>query len=318
MQKVIDKVSKYTREDLDTKLKQAYIRELKDEDFKNLTLRLNLSDEELMKYTSKLRKTTEQLKVCKNCKGLLHCKNEINGFIYYPVVQNGKLNFSHISCKYKRKFMKDNQYLDNIYSFDIPKDIINAKMKDIYTDDKNRINAIKWIKDFIHEYDGNKKQKGLYFIGEVCDVDGVCGGYNLQWAWTSGQIVNELAKKGVKSAIVYWPEFLRKLKASFNSDNESFSTLFDRIKNVPLLLIDDIGAENTTPWGRDEILGPILQYRMQQNLTTFFTSNLSLDDLEKHFSVTKESVDVVKSRRILERIKDLTTELVMIGENRRK
>ena len=28
--------------------------------------------------------------------------------------------------------------------------------------------------------------KGLYFAGEVVDVDGVCGGYNLQWAWTSG------------------------------------------------------------------------------------------------------------------------------------
>ncbi len=308
MQKVIDKVSKYAREDLDTKLKQAYIRELKDEDFKNLTSRLNLSDDKLMKYTSKLRKTTEQLKMCKNCKGLLHCKNEINGFIYYPELQNGKLNFSHISCKYKRKFMKDNMYLNNIYSFDIPKDIINAKMKDIYTDDKNRIPTIKWIKDFIHEYDSNKKQKGLYLNGNFG-----CGKTYLVAA-----CFNELAKKGVKSAIVYWPEFLRKLKASFNSDNESFSGLFDRIKNVPLLLIDDIGAENTTPWGRDEILGPILQYRMQQNLTTFFTSNLSLEDLEKHFSVTKESVDVVKSRRILERIKDLTTELVMIGENRRK
>ncbi len=31
----------------------------------------------------------------------------------------------------------------------------------------------------------------LYFTGEVCDVDGVCGGYNLQWAWTSGHIVGE-------------------------------------------------------------------------------------------------------------------------------
>ena len=31
----------------------------------------------------------------------------------------------------------------------------------------------------------------LYFCGEVCDVDGVCGGYNLQWAWTSGKIVGE-------------------------------------------------------------------------------------------------------------------------------
>ena len=37
----------------------------------------------------------------------------------------------------------------------------------------------------------SKTHKGLYFIGEMVDVDGVCGGYNLQWAWTSGKIVGE-------------------------------------------------------------------------------------------------------------------------------
>ena len=31
-----------------------------------------------------------------------------------------------------------------------------------------------------------KSCKGLYFIGEAVDVDGTCGGYNLQWAWSSG------------------------------------------------------------------------------------------------------------------------------------
>ena len=31
----------------------------------------------------------------------------------------------------------------------------------------------------------------LYITGELCDVDGECGGYNLQWAWTSGHIVGE-------------------------------------------------------------------------------------------------------------------------------
>lgn len=34
-----------------------------------------------------------------------------------------------------------------------------------------------------------KDQAGVYVIGEQCDVDGECGGYNLQWAWTSGWIV---------------------------------------------------------------------------------------------------------------------------------
>ena len=37
----------------------------------------------------------------------------------------------------------------------------------------------------------SKKIPNLYFVGEICDVDGVCGGYNLQWAWTSGHIVGE-------------------------------------------------------------------------------------------------------------------------------
>lgn len=32
----------------------------------------------------------------------------------------------------------------------------------------------------------SKKVKGLYFAGELLDVDGTCGGYNLQWAWSSG------------------------------------------------------------------------------------------------------------------------------------
>lgn len=37
----------------------------------------------------------------------------------------------------------------------------------------------------------SKQIDNLYFCGEVCNVDGVCGGYNLQWAWTSGHIVGE-------------------------------------------------------------------------------------------------------------------------------
>ena len=32
----------------------------------------------------------------------------------------------------------------------------------------------------------SKLVPGLYFAGELLDVDGKCGGYNLQWAWSSG------------------------------------------------------------------------------------------------------------------------------------
>lgn len=38
----------------------------------------------------------------------------------------------------------------------------------------------------------SKIHPGLYFCGELLDVDGICGGYNLQWAWTSGYIAGEM------------------------------------------------------------------------------------------------------------------------------
>lgn len=38
----------------------------------------------------------------------------------------------------------------------------------------------------------SKKCRGLYFAGEIIDVDGGCGGFNLQWAWASGMLAGEL------------------------------------------------------------------------------------------------------------------------------
>ncbi|NLZ53156.1 MAG: NAD(P)/FAD-dependent oxidoreductase [Thermoanaerobacteraceae bacterium] len=38
--------------------------------------------------------------------------------------------------------------------------------------------------------------KGLYFCGEILDIDGSCGGFNLQWAWSSGYVAGESAATG--------------------------------------------------------------------------------------------------------------------------
>ena len=52
-------------------------------------------------------------------------------------------------------------------------------------------------------------------------------------------------------------------------------------------------------------------------LSTFFTSNLTLEQLKEHLSVTKEGVDVIKSGRIIERIKQLTNVEEMASKNLR-
>ena len=44
----------------------------------------------------------------------------------------------------------------------------------------------------------SKKVKGLYFTGEIMDVFGDCGGYNLQWAWSSGAVAGIHAAKEIR------------------------------------------------------------------------------------------------------------------------
>ena len=133
-------------------------------------------------------------------------------------------------------------------------------MKDIDTSDENRFETIIWLKNFIDNYKKGIANKGLYLTGNFG-----CGKTYLIAA-----IFNELAKSNYKSSIIFWPEFLRQ---AFYDD---FNAKFEYVKKAPLLLIDDIGAEGLTAWNRDEILCPLLQYRMDNNLTTFFTSNFSI------------------------------------------
>ena len=115
-------------------------------------------------------------------------------------------------------------------------------------------------------------------------------------------------------------EYLRSLKDSFQSNSsDEFKNKFNDIKYAKLLLIDDLGAESVTAWNRDEILGTILQYRMQENLPTFITSNLNIKELEEHLSITSSNrTEKVKAVRIIERIKQLTIDVEMISKNNRK
>ena len=126
---------------------------------------------------------------------------------------------------------------------------------------------------------------------------------------------NELKSKfKIDAEIVYVPELLRKLKEDLNSVGDKLYYL----ENVNVLLLDDIGAEKVTEWGRDEILGTILQTRMNKGMPTFFTSNLNITELEHHLSLTKENEDLVKAKRIIERIKFLAEDIELLGNNYRE
>lgn len=297
--------SKYQKNNLDYILKDDYVKALKDESFKKLVNKLKLKDEIGMKYTSKLENTVNDLKNCSKCKNLIECKNKVNGCVYYPTLNIDRLEFNYVACKYKNKFLEE-QNINKSVSFGLSEDLKNAKMSEIDINDTKRVEIIKWLKNFYDNYPNEKK--GLFLHGS----------FGSGKTYLIAALLNELAKKDYKTVLVYYPELLTKLKSSFDTEDENnYSNLINSIKQADILLLDDLGAETVTNWSRDEILGTILQYRMENNLSTFITSNLNIEELEIHLSLAKNSMDKVKARRIIERVKQLTYDLELISKNRR-
>lgn len=285
-------------------LKRSYMDACSNKDFYNYVSNLPIEEDTLIKYTSTLEESFKEFENCKNCKSLSNCKNKIKGYKFVPEKTNNNITFSYTACERKIKQDEKNKYLENIKYYDISTDLSKASFKDVYKDDKKRVPILKYMTEFIKDYTKGNKPKGIYLNGS----------FGSGKTYLTAALFNDLAKRGVKCAIVYYPEFLRDLKASFKTD---YDDKFNYIKKVPILLLDDIGAENVSNYNRDEVLGPILQYRMEEELPTFFTSNLTIEELEKNLAITTTGADKIKARRIVERIKQLTISLELVSKNRR-
>lgn len=290
---------KKSKKAINDELRRDFVLASSDETFKKLCNRLKCDDEILMKYTSKLADSACELKNCSRCKGLSYCKNAVKGHVYFPTVTKDFIEFSYKSCKYFKEKKKNNTIF-----FETPKMLMNASLSELITE-KERANILKYIKDFLKKKVNGETVKGLYLSGS----------FGSGKSYILSALLNELSLKGYKCVNINYPLLLNKLKASFSDYN--YNDVMEEIMTCDVLLIDDIGAENNSPWSRDEVLGTILQYRMDSDLTTFFTSNFTINELETELSETNKGTDLIKARRIIERIKYLTVEDKLISKDKR-
>ena len=290
---------KKSKKAINDELRRDFVLASSDETFKKLCNRLKCDDEILMKYTSKLTDSACELKNCSRCKGLSYCKNAVKGHVYFPTVTKDFIEFSYKSCKYFKEKKKNNTIF-----FETPKMLMNASLSELITE-KERANILKYIKDFLKKKVNGETVKGLYLSGS----------FGSGKSYILSALLNELSLKGYKCVNINYPLLLNKLKVSFSDYN--YNDVMEEIMTCDVLLIDDIGAENNSPWSRDEVLGTILQYRMDSDLTTFFTSNFTINELETELSETNKGTDLIKARRIIERIKYLTVEDKLISKDKR-
>ena len=229
--------------------------------------------------------------------GLEPCLEVHNGFI----LVNYKRTEEAIREERERKRKR------LIHSINMPKNIAEARFSDTALTPE-RQDVIGELLKFINSYKPNSTeyQKGLYLAGP-------CG---VGKTYMMGALANELSENGIETTLVNVPTYSAEIKQAIATNTVEAKLV--SIKNTPILVLDDIGAEMNSAWFRDEVLMVILQHRMLQELPTFFTSNFTIDQLEAHFAHSnKGDQELLKAKRLIERIRFLAKEYFVDGQNHR-
>lgn len=231
---------------------------------------------------------------------------------YQPklLINAGQIDVAYVPSAQLRAEQRAKELRDRVTIISMPKWLPAANFDDFYTDDQqgssSRNLALEEALKFCMNYSVDHFQPGLYLSGSF----GVGKTYLL------GATANELAKRNVKTTILHFPSFVVKMRQAIQ--NRTLNEERDQVSQAPVLMIDDIGADVMTSWARDDLLAVILEYRMQAELPTFFSSNMTMNELENHLAEdNKDNVEPLKAKRIMQRIQYLSREIDVQGNNLR-
>ena len=120
------------------------------------------------------------------------------------------------------------------------------------------------------------------------------GKYGTGKTHLAAAIANFSLSVNIQPLFITVPDLLDSLRFSYNNPGTTFEERFEEIRNCPLLILDDFGTQNATPWAQEKLF-QIINYRYINKLPLVVTTNLELNDIEE---------------RILSRLKD--SELVTV------
>ncbi|KUO52177.1 MAG: hypothetical protein APF76_03830 [Desulfitibacter sp. BRH_c19] len=131
--------------------------------------------------------------------------------------------------------------------------------------------ALSAAKCFVNDVKLNTVKKGLFFCGPVGSGK----------TFLASSIARELALSNQDVLFVVVPDFLDSLRFTFDKGEDGMTEkeLMDVVWHIPVLILDDLGAHNYTQWTLNKIYS-LLNYRLNHELPTVITSNLSLNELE--------------------------------------
>lgn len=130
--------------------------------------------------------------------------------------------------------------------------------------------ALREAQRFVTDFLCGRAEYGLLFTG------GVGSGKT----FLAAAIVNAIVVKDGAALFVVVPDFLDRIRATYTDrDDVSERDLVEQAKNIPLLVLDDLGAHQYTEWSCQKIYS-ILNYRLNHMLPVIVTTNLDLEDIK--------------------------------------
>lgn len=107
------------------------------------------------------------------------------------------------------------------------------------------------------------------------------GNYGTGKTHLAAAIANIALRRQMRVLFAIVPDLLDHLRATFGPSSEvKYDNRFETIREVPLLILDDLGTENATPWAREKLF-QIINYRYNDALPTVITSNRKPEDIDQ-------------------------------------
>lgn len=296
MQKLkFDKNTRASKEIL--KKKEALSNELlQQREIKLAIKQLKMSREEFDFYLGYLLSYFEDREYCKCCSNLDKCPKDIKGTVLKLVrKEDNSIEREFTLCpKREEKRKIDHNYLIR----DFNDDLLEVDIDDM----ENRKGRFKYEKKVL-ELDLDSSKDGMF----------ICGPASSGKSYPLIALCNDFVKNNKTCAFVDVKIFLESLKNTFGDSKETIR-LMDIVKNVDVLVLDNLGEEKQSEWVRDDVLSTIIDYRSKNSSLTFITSCYTLDELEKMYNVAKTNIEMgkLKSRKFIEKIKALCPNIINI------
>ena len=93
-------------------------------------------------------------------------------------------------------------------------------------------------------------------------------------------IVNAILARGEPALFVVVPDLLDHLRSAYQPGAEvGYDELFERVRNAPVLVLDDLGTQAPTPWAQEKLF-QLINHRFNSRLPTVVTTNLAPDQID--------------------------------------